>query len=59
MPGVGGFITLAFDVLLTNDRLVIFAYHCYPSLRLTYKPNNHRNIHVRGYPAATSAAPAD
>ncbi len=40
-----------FDALFTKDRPVIFAYHGYPWLihRLTYRRNNHGNIHVRGY----------
>ena len=40
-----------FDVLFTKDKPVIFAYHGYPWLihRLTYRRNNHRNLHVRGY----------
>lgn len=52
----------AFDALFTNDRPVIFAYHGYPSLihRLTYKRNNHRNIHVRGYQEeGTTTTPFD
>jgi xylulose-5-phosphate/fructose-6-phosphate phosphoketolase len=40
-----------FDVLFTTDKPVIFAYHGYPWLihRLTYRRNNHHNLHVRGY----------
>ena len=40
-----------FDLLFTKNKPVIFAYHGYPWLihRLTYKRNNHSNIHVRGY----------
>lgn len=40
-----------FDALFTADKPVIFAFHAYPWLihRLTYRRNNHRNIHVRGY----------
>ncbi len=40
-----------FDECFTTDKPVIFAFHGYPSLihRLTYRRNNHRNIHVRGY----------
>jgi xylulose-5-phosphate/fructose-6-phosphate phosphoketolase len=40
-----------FDALFTTDKPVIFAYHGYPWLihRLTYRRNNHRNLHVRGY----------
>jgi xylulose-5-phosphate/fructose-6-phosphate phosphoketolase len=40
-----------FDALFTTRRPVIFAYHGYPYLihRLTYRRNNHLNLHVRGY----------
>ena len=40
-----------FDELFTADRPVIFAFHGYPSQvhQLTYRRNNHKNIHVRGY----------
>jgi xylulose-5-phosphate/fructose-6-phosphate phosphoketolase len=40
-----------FDALFTCDKPVIFAFHAYPWLihRLTYRRNNHSNIHVRGY----------
>lgn len=40
-----------FDSLFTKDKPVIMAFHGYPWLihRLTYRRNNHRNIHVRGY----------
>jgi xylulose-5-phosphate/fructose-6-phosphate phosphoketolase len=40
-----------FDSLFTKDKPVIFNFHGYPWLvhKLTYKRNNHRNIHVRGY----------
>jgi xylulose-5-phosphate/fructose-6-phosphate phosphoketolase len=40
-----------FDALFTKDKPVIFAFHGYPWLihRLTYRRNNHENIHVRGY----------
>lgn len=40
-----------FDSLFTKDKQVIFAFHGYPWLihRLTYRRNNHSNIHVRGY----------
>ena len=40
-----------FDSLFTKDKPVIFAFHAFPWLihRLTYRRNNHRNIHVRGY----------
>jgi xylulose-5-phosphate/fructose-6-phosphate phosphoketolase len=40
-----------FDMLFTKDRPVVFSFHGYPWLihRLTYRRNNHDNIHVRGY----------
>ncbi len=46
-----GLNDLDFDSLFTKDKPVIFAFHAYPWLihRLTYRRNNHRNIHVRGY----------
>ena len=46
-----GLDDMAFDLLFTKNKPVIFAYHGYPWLihRLTYKRNNHVNIHVRGY----------
>jgi xylulose-5-phosphate/fructose-6-phosphate phosphoketolase len=51
-----------FDALFTPDRPVIFAYHGYPWLihRLTYRRNNHRNLHVRGYKEeGTTTTPFD
>ena len=46
-----GLSDAAFDALFTKDKPVIFAFHGYPSLihQLTYRRNNHDNIHVRGY----------
>ena len=40
-----------FDALFTKNKPVVFAFHGYPWLihRLTYRRNNHGNIHVRGY----------
>ncbi len=40
-----------FDALFTIDKPVIFAFHGYPSLihKLTYRRNNHLNMHVHGY----------
>lgn len=40
-----------FDALFTIDKPVIFAFHGYPALvhRLTYRRNNHANMHVHGY----------
>jgi xylulose-5-phosphate/fructose-6-phosphate phosphoketolase len=46
-----GLSDLEFDALFTTATPVIFAFHGYPTLihRLTYRRNNHDNIHVRGY----------
>jgi xylulose-5-phosphate/fructose-6-phosphate phosphoketolase len=40
-----------FDAIFTLDKPIIFAFHGYPWLihRLTYRRNNHHNLHVRGY----------
>jgi xylulose-5-phosphate/fructose-6-phosphate phosphoketolase len=40
-----------FDSLFTKDKPIIFNFHGYPWLihRLTYRRNNHANLHVRGY----------
>ena len=51
-----------FDNIFTTDRPVIFAYHGYPWLihRLTYRRNNHQNMHVRGYKEeGTTTTPFD
>ncbi len=51
-----------FDSLFTVDRPIVFAYHGYPWLihRLTYRRNNHRNLHVRGYKEeGTTTTPFD
>ncbi len=51
-----------FDTLFTTDKPIIFAFHGYPWLihRLTYRRNNHRNIHVRGYKEeGTTTTPFD
>lgn len=51
-----------FDRLFTPDRPVIFAYHGYPFLihRLTYKRQNHANIHVHGFmEEGTTTTPFD
>ncbi|GAB3238601.1 phosphoketolase family protein [Kineosporia babensis] len=51
-----------FDALFTKDKPVVFAYHGYPTLihRLTYRRNNHSNIHVRGYKEeGTTTTPFD
>jgi xylulose-5-phosphate/fructose-6-phosphate phosphoketolase len=46
-----GFTDHEFDALFTADKPVIFNFHAYPWLihRLTYRRNNHHNLHVRGY----------
>ena len=46
-----GLSDFEFDSLFTTATPVIFAFHGYPALihRLTYRRNNHDNIHVRGY----------
>ena len=57
-----GLSDLDFDSLFTADKPVIFAYHGYPWLihRLTYRRNNHRNLHVRGYKEeGTTTTPFD
>ncbi len=51
-----------FDALFTADKPVVFAYHGYPTLihRLTYRRNNHHNIHVRGFKEeGTTTTPFD
>lgn len=51
-----------FDALFTKDKPIIFAYHGYPWLihRLTYRRNNHNNLHVRGYKEeGTTTTPFD
>ncbi|SFQ16968.1 xylulose-5-phosphate/fructose-6-phosphate phosphoketolase [Nitrosomonas cryotolerans] len=51
-----------FDALFTIDKPIIFAYHGYPWLihRLTYRRNNHKNLHVRGYKEeGTTTTPFD
>jgi xylulose-5-phosphate/fructose-6-phosphate phosphoketolase len=51
-----------FDDLFTADRPVMFAFHGYPWLihRLTYRRQNHNNIHVRGYKEeGTTTTPFD
>jgi xylulose-5-phosphate/fructose-6-phosphate phosphoketolase len=57
-----GMTDAAFDALFTPDQPVIFAYHGYPTLihRLTYRRNNHGNLHVRGYKEeGTTTTPFD
>jgi xylulose-5-phosphate/fructose-6-phosphate phosphoketolase len=51
-----------FDSLFTDDKPVVFAFHGYPWLihRLTYRRNNHENMHVRGYKEeGTTTTPFD
>jgi xylulose-5-phosphate/fructose-6-phosphate phosphoketolase len=51
-----------FDTLFTPDKPIVFAYHGYPWLihRLTYRRNNHSNLHVRGYKEeGTTTTPFD
>lgn len=51
-----------FDDLFTTDKPIIFAFHGYPWLihRLTYRRNNHDNLHVRGYKEeGTTTTPFD
>jgi xylulose-5-phosphate/fructose-6-phosphate phosphoketolase len=51
-----------FNDIFTRDKPVIFAYHGYPWLihRLTYRRENHGNIHVRGYKEeGTTTTPFD
>jgi xylulose-5-phosphate/fructose-6-phosphate phosphoketolase len=52
----------AFDLLFTEDKPIIFAFHGYPWLihRLTYRRTNHKNLHVRGYKEeGTTTTPFD
>ncbi len=51
-----------FDTLFTTDKHIVFAFHGYPWLihRLTYRRNNHHNLHVRGYKEeGTTTTPFD
>lgn len=51
-----------FDSIFTTDKPIIFAFHGYPWLihRLTYRRNNHCNLHVRGYKEeGTTTTPFD
>ncbi len=51
-----------FDSLFTADKPIVFAFHGYPWLihRLTYRRNNHANLHVRGYKEeGTTTTPFD
>ena len=48
-----------FDSIFTTDSPIIFAFHGYPWLvhRLTYRRNNHKNLHVRGYKEEGTTTP--
>jgi xylulose-5-phosphate/fructose-6-phosphate phosphoketolase len=51
-----------FGSMFTADKPIIFAYHGYPWLvhRLTYRRENHDNLHVRGYKEeGTTTTPFD
>jgi len=51
-----------FDAMFTTDKPIILAFHGYPWLihRLTYRRNNHGNLHVRGYKEeGTTTTPFD
>jgi xylulose-5-phosphate/fructose-6-phosphate phosphoketolase len=51
-----------FDAIFTADKPIVFAFHGYPWLihRLTYRRNNHDNLHVRGYKEeGTTTTPFD
>jgi xylulose-5-phosphate/fructose-6-phosphate phosphoketolase len=51
-----------FDTIFTTDKPIIFAFHGYPWLihRLSYRRNNHKNLHVRGYKEeGTTTTPFD
>jgi xylulose-5-phosphate/fructose-6-phosphate phosphoketolase len=51
-----------FNLLFTEDKPIIFAFHGYPWLihRLTYRRTNHKNLHVRGYKEeGTTTTPFD
>jgi len=57
-----GLSVYEFDSLFTTDKPIVFAYHGYPWLihRLTYRRNNHDNLHVRGYKEeGTTTTPFD
>jgi xylulose-5-phosphate/fructose-6-phosphate phosphoketolase len=51
-----------FNAIFTTNKPVVFAFHGYPYLihRLTYRRNNHDNMHVRGYKEeGTTTTPFD
>ncbi|MDQ7089257.1 MAG: phosphoketolase family protein [Methylococcales bacterium] len=52
----------SFNDIFTTDKPIIFAYHGYPWLihRLTYRRDNHNNLHARGYKEeGTTSTPFD
>ena len=56
-----GLTDMEYDMLFTQDRPIIFAYHGYPTLihELTYRRHN-KHLHVRGYKAeGTITTPFD
>ena len=56
-----GLTDMEYDMLFTQDRPIIFAYHGYPTLihELTYRRHN-KHLHVRGYKEeGTITAPFD
>ncbi len=46
-----GLSDVDFTSLFTSDKPIVFNFHGYPWLihKLTYRRNNHHNLHVRGY----------
>jgi xylulose-5-phosphate/fructose-6-phosphate phosphoketolase len=57
-----GLTDVEFDSIFTTDKPIIFAFHGYPWLihRLTYRRENHENLHVRGYKEeGTTTTPFD
>ncbi len=51
-----------FDEMFTRDTPIVFAFHGYPGRihRLTYRCNNHDNLHLRGYKEeGTTTTPFD
>jgi xylulose-5-phosphate/fructose-6-phosphate phosphoketolase len=57
-----GLADAEFNALFTTDRPVVFAWHGYPATihRLTYRRDNHANMHVRGYiEEGTTTTPFD
>lgn len=51
-----------FDLIFTEDKPILFAFHGYPWLihRLTYRRHGHSNLHVRGYmEEGTTTTPFD